>query len=87
MTRVSATSRPGRAFAVAALCAVLVGCAAPVPLRETGAAGSIVVDTIELDAQPRVAHWYLPAAQATALIVFEHGFTRRCADLREATRP
>ncbi len=68
------------------LCAALVGCAAPVPLRETGAAGSIVVDTIELDGQPREAHWYLPAADAMALVVFEHGFTRRCANLRETTR-
>ncbi len=69
-----------------ALCAALAGCAVPVPLRETSAAGTIVVGTIELDAQPRVAHWYLPAADATALVVFEHGFTRRCANLRETTR-
>jgi hypothetical protein len=75
-----------RAFALAALCAALVGCAVPVPLRETGAAGSIVVGTIELDAQPRVAHWYLPAFDATALVVIEHGFTRRCANLRETAR-
>jgi len=68
------------------LCTALLGCAAPVPLRETGAAGSIVVDTIELDGQPREAHWYLPAADALALVVFEHGFTRRCANLRETTR-
>ncbi len=77
---------PRRLLALLALCAVLTGCAVPVPLRETGAAGTIVVDTIEIEAQPRVAHWYLPAADATALVVFEHGFTRRCANLRETTR-
>lgn len=50
---------PGRAFLLAMLCAqvaVLAGCAGPVPLRESGAAGSIVVDGIDLDAQRRAAH-------------------------------
>jgi len=79
--------RPGSAFTLAVLCAALVGCAVPVPLRETSAAGTVVVGTLDLDARPVAAHWYLPpTGEAPALVVFEHGFARRCANLRETTR-
>ena len=79
-------SWPVRVFVLAVLCATLVGCAVPVPLRETSAEGAIVVDSIALEAQPRAAHWYLPPAEAPALVVLQHGFTRGCANLRETTR-
>lgn len=77
---------PARLLALVTTCAALAGCAGLVPLRETGPAGSIVVAPIDLDAQQRLAHWYLPAGEATGLVVFQHGFTRRCANLRETTR-
>lgn len=77
---------PGWAFALMVLCVALAGCAVPVPLRETSAAGSIVVDRIDLDKQWRAAHWYLPIAEASTLVVFQHGFMRGCANLRESTR-
>lgn len=77
---------PWRAFAPALLGLLLAGCAVPVPLRETDATGTLVVETVHLDAQPFAAHWYLPHADAAALVVFEHGFARRCANLRETTR-
>lgn len=79
-------SWPVRVFVLAVLCATLVGCAVPVPLRETSAEGAIVVDSIALEAQPLAAHWYLPPAEAPALVVLQHGFTRGCANLRETTR-
>lgn len=79
-------SGPRRAWALALLCFVLAGCATPVPPREASPAGSIVVAAIDLDAGRHVAHWYLPAVEPTLLVVFEHGFTRRCANLRETTR-
>jgi len=78
--------RQVRSVALASLSAALVGCAVPVALRETSAAGAIVVDTLELGAQPRAAHWYLPPGAAPALVIFEHGFARRCENLRETTR-
>ena len=75
-----------RRIVLGLLFALLAGCAGVVPLRETGPTGSIVVTPIDLGGKMLAAHWYLPAREATALVVFEHGFTRRCANLRETTR-
>jgi dienelactone hydrolase len=63
-----------------------MGCVAVAPTREIGPTGSIVVAPIDLGAKARSAHWYLPAGEATALVVFEHGFLRHCENLRETTR-
>ncbi|MFO0690023.1 MAG: alpha/beta hydrolase [Myxococcota bacterium] len=73
------------------LCLALLGLAALAcvgvrPSRELGPAGSIVVERIELLGAVRSVSWYLPAGDATALVVFEHGFLRRCENLRETTR-
>lgn len=82
--RTPATHR--RVFAQVALCAALAGCAVPVPMRETSNAGEIVVEAVSLDARPFAAHWALPPAKPPALVVLAHGFTRRCANLRETLR-
>ena len=65
-----------------AIAAALAGCAGLVPTRSTDGAGTIVVAPIEIDADLPLAHWYLPAGEATALVVLQHGFTRRCGHLR-----
>jgi pimeloyl-ACP methyl ester carboxylesterase len=64
----------------------LGACAALPPPRETDAAGTIVIAPLELDGSRHDAHWYLPAGEARALIVLEHGYTRGCRHLRETTR-
>jgi dienelactone hydrolase len=68
----------------------LGGCAsvppATVPATVPDAAAAIVAAPIEIEGQAYAAHWYLPAGEASALIVLQHGFTRRCSHLRETTR-
>ncbi|QTN21712.1 alpha/beta hydrolase fold domain-containing protein [Rhizobacter sp. AJA081-3] len=78
--------RPTRLLAAAGLGLLLAGCANLAPLRETDAAGALVPSTMELDGAPTAAQWYLPAGEANALIVLQHGFTRACGHLRGTSR-
>ena len=78
--------RPTRLLAAALLGLLLAGCANLAPLRETNAAGALVPSTMELDGAPAAAQWYLPASEASALIVLQHGFTRACGHLRGTSR-
>jgi dienelactone hydrolase len=65
---------------------VLGGCASVPPAPQPEAAGAVLAAPIELEGRRYAAHWYLPAGEASALIVLQHGFTRRCSHLRETTR-
>lgn len=78
--------RPKRLLAVAWLGLLLAGCANLAPLRETDAVGALVPATMDLDVAPTAVQWYLPAGQASALLVFQHGFTRACGHLRGSSR-
>lgn len=78
--------RPTRLLAAAGLGLLLAGCANLAPLRETDAAGALVPSTMQLDGAPTAAQWYLPAGEASALIVLQHGFTRACGHLRGTSR-
>ena len=71
--------------AVAAMLLALAGCAS-VPPAAAPDAGTIVDDTLALAGKSHPAHWHLPAGDASALLVLQHGFARRCANLRETTR-
>lgn len=71
--------------AVAAMLLALAGCAS-VPPAAAPDAGTIVDDTLTLAGKSHPAHWHLPAGDASALLVLQHGFARRCANLRETTR-
>lgn len=68
------------------LCLVALGCVGVRPSHEVGPIGTIVVERIELGGAVRTATWSLPAGDATALVVFEHGFLRRCENLRGTTQ-
>jgi dienelactone hydrolase len=50
------------------------------------AAGAIVTGQLEVDGIAYGATWYLPQADAGALLLLQHGFSRRCSHLRETTR-
>jgi hypothetical protein len=70
----------------AAMTLSLIGCASVAPVRTLDATGTIAVAPMEIDAVAYTAHWYLPAGDALALLVLEHGFARRCDHLRETMR-
>jgi hypothetical protein len=65
---------------------LLAGCAGVPPGRDGDDAGTIVSATVEIDGAEHRATWYLPRDDAAALVVLQHGFTRRCSHLRETTR-
>jgi pimeloyl-ACP methyl ester carboxylesterase len=83
--------KPSRHAALAAALALVValmlaGCASVPPQRSLDDAGAIVIAPIDLGGSIHSATWYLPQGEAQALIVLQHGFTRRCSHLRETTR-
>ena len=88
-------ARPGpgkRTQAVAQTAAALIvmsmlaGCASVSPQRSVDEDGAFVSAPLEIDGSTHRATWYLPRGDATALLVLQHGFTRRCSHLRETTR-
>ena len=64
----------------------LAGCASMVPLPQRDAVGSIEQASLTLDEQTFEVTWYWPVAEPRALLVMQHGFSRRCHHLRETTR-
>jgi hypothetical protein len=64
----------------------LGGCAGLAPPGAAESAARIVRAPLPIDGRPYAARWYLPAGEAAALVVLEHGFARRCDHLRETTR-
>jgi pimeloyl-ACP methyl ester carboxylesterase len=71
--------------AVAAMLLALAGCASVPPAAAPGT-GTSVDTTLTLGGTSTPAHWQLPAGEASALLVLQHGFARRCINLRETTR-
>lgn len=67
-------------------CVWFAGCSTVVPLPLRDAAGSIEQAPIDLDGRRHEATWYWPVAEPRALLVLQHGFSRRCHHLRETTR-
>jgi dienelactone hydrolase len=65
---------------------LLAGCASAPPRPAFDHAGTIVTTRLDIDGTDYSATWYLPHADATALLVLQHGFSRRCSHLRETTR-
>jgi pimeloyl-ACP methyl ester carboxylesterase len=47
--------------------------------------GRVVNATLLIDGTPYSADWYLPAGTPVGLAQIQHGFTRRCANLRDTT--
>jgi pimeloyl-ACP methyl ester carboxylesterase len=64
----------------------LFGCASVSPLQTPDASGTIAVAPLEIDAVDYTAHWYVPTGNASALLLLEHGFARRCTHLHETMR-
>jgi pimeloyl-ACP methyl ester carboxylesterase len=56
------------------------------PAAADAAAGTVVTGMIELAGQPVGAVWYLPAGEPAALVLVQHGFTRRCANVDGTAR-
>ncbi len=72
---------PSASFAASfAALALIAGCASPPPA--TPPIGERVFGSIALDGRVYAAEWLLPVQRAPALVVLEHGFARRCANLR-----
>lgn len=78
--------RPMRPFAAALLGLLLAGCASLAPAPVADPTGSVVPATLALGDMPVASQWYLPAGEASALIVLEHGFTRSCGHLQGSSR-
>ena len=55
------------------------------PSVQAAADGSIVTQPLEIGGTVHRATWYMPRSDATALLVLQHGFARRCEHLRETT--
>ncbi|MBX3603259.1 MAG: alpha/beta hydrolase [Rubrivivax sp.] len=64
------------------LAALLAGCAAPPGLRDDGASAPPVFTRLELGGVALDAEWHLPRAEPAAWLLLQHGFARRCANLR-----
>ena len=75
-----------RVSALVLICGAVLGCAGIDPAKELGPGHSEHSERNEHGAVARTAHWSQPAGQATGLIVFEHGFLRRCENLRGTTQ-
>ena len=68
--------------AVTVAAVALAACAAPPALREGGAAAPPVFTQIELLGTAHDAEWHLPRGEPRAWLLLQHGFARRCANLR-----
>ena len=68
------------------LAGALGGCASVTPLDEAAGGGRIVRAPVVLAGSEVQATWYMPKAQASALVLLQHGFSRRCDNLRETSR-
>lgn len=62
--------------------ALLAGCAAPPALRDEAAIAPPVFTQLELGGVALDAEWHLPRAEPAAWLLLQHGFARRCANLR-----
>lgn len=65
---------------------MLAACASLAPEPAADRAGTLVPATMALADMPIAAQWYLPAGEASALLVLEHGFGRSCGHLRGSSR-
>lgn len=81
-----APCRPMRLLAAALLGLMLAGCASLAPTPVADRDGAVVRTTIALGDATVAALWYLPAGEASALLVLEHGFTRHCGHMRGTSR-
>jgi len=65
---------------------LLAACASLAPEPVADPAGALVPATMAFEGTPTAAQWYLPAGDASALLVLEHGFSRSCGHLRGSSR-
>ncbi len=84
-TRHSTVSRRQVWLPLAAFACVLCGCATPPADESRSGDRALSIDKITIDRSAYTAHWYRPTVPPTALIVFQPGFSRRCANLRSTT--
>lgn len=75
-------ARELRHAAALLLTALLAGCAAPPALRDEAAGAPPVFTQLELGGAALDAEWHLPRAEPAAWLLLQHGFARRCANLR-----
>lgn len=64
------------------LTALLAGCAAPPALREEGPSMPPAFTQFEVGGAALDAEWHLPHGEPAAWLLLQHGFARRCANLR-----
>lgn len=70
-----------RALTLLLAAALLAGCASTPP---TGAREMRL--PLDVAGDSHAAHWFVPAGTAQALVVLEHGFSRRCGHLQTTAR-
>jgi hypothetical protein len=83
----AAAGRPAAVLACAVLLAA--GCAVvpvPAPSPGTGEPPTIAFGRFEFAGQRHDTEWHLPAAAPVGLVLVQHGFARRCANLRTTAR-
>lgn len=73
--------RRGAAVALAAA-AVVAGCALPPALRDQEPAAPPVFTQLVLGTATLDVEWHLPPGEPAAWLLLQHGFARRCANLR-----
>ena len=83
------TPRAGGLAAVAVV-ALLAGCAlvppASAPPPDAGVPTTIAFGRFEFGGEALDTEWHLPAGEAAGLVLVQHGFARRCANLRTTAR-
>ncbi len=71
-----------RRLATAAVAVALAGCVALPPPQPLPPGGSRAFDRLPLAGATHDVEWHLPASEPRAWVLVQHGFARRCANLR-----